>query len=99
MTILRDIIRRAIESTSDDVRQWHQKPIVQIAQAIHDKIEPEMDLDNLRNKLQQARDEVKGLKQQIEELKKTEEVQEDTEEVIEEVTDETKVPTKKKKKS
>lgn len=95
MTILRDIIRRAIESTSNDVQQWHQKPILEIAQAVHDKIEPEMDLDNLRNKLQQARDEIKDLKQQIEELKKANEQESEPEE---EETDEVKV-TKKKKKS
>ena len=46
MSLFRDKIQRAIESTSNDVTPWHQQPLTLVAQAVEDKLLPEIQLIN-----------------------------------------------------
>lgn len=68
MSALRDIIQRAIESVSNDVHQWHQKPIVEIAQAVHDAILPELSeaSQEILAELEEARTRIEELEKELE---------------------------------
>lgn len=70
MTALKDKIQRAIESTSNDVQQWHQKPISEIAGAVHDHVVRDLPSDavndDLKAQLAEAHERIKTLEGQLE---------------------------------
>ena len=67
MSALKDKIQRAIESTSNDVTQWHQQPLSTVAQAVHDHIVRDLSPDNVIEELKKELEEVKQNRQFLEE--------------------------------
>lgn len=75
MTAFKDKIQRAIESTSNDVQQWYQKSISEVAQAVHDHLIRDMTPDSLteelKSQLEEAQSRIKTLEGQLEDANNT----------------------------